>query len=85
MGGGDNVMARQRSPKRDTAHTIWQNANGNITLKEIANQLDISDTQVRKWKKADNWQLSKGYAKGTQKGTQIDSKGTQKGGQNGRV
>ena len=51
-------MARQRSPKRDTAYTIWQNVNGNITLKEIANQLDISDTQVRQWKRADKWELN---------------------------
>ena len=46
-GGGDNVMARQRSPKRDTAHTVWQNANGNITLKEIANQLDWLSALLR--------------------------------------
>ncbi len=49
-------MARQRSESRDKAFNIYKEHNGNIKLKDIAKQLNISDVQVRKWKSKDEWE-----------------------------
>lgn len=49
-------MPRPRSPNRDKAFAIWQEHGGNILLKDIAAQLDVSETQVRKWKNQDKWE-----------------------------
>ncbi|MCC4121921.1 phage terminase small subunit [Lactococcus lactis] len=48
-------MARQRDPRRDEAKRIWLESNGEKQLKEIASELNISDSQVRKWKSIDKW------------------------------
>jgi uncharacterized protein YjcR len=48
-------MAKARSPNRDKAFTIWQKSGGKMPLKEIAAQLAVSDTQIRKWKNIDQW------------------------------
>lgn len=48
-------MARQRDPRRDEAKKIWLDSNGEKKLKEIASELDISDSQIRKWKSLDKW------------------------------
>lgn len=48
-------MARERSPNRDKAFEIWQQSGGKIKLKDIADQLGVKDTQVRKWKSQDKW------------------------------
>lgn len=52
--GGD--MARVRSPNRDKAYEIYKLNNGEVLLKDIAAQLDVKDTQVRKWKSQDKWE-----------------------------
>lgn len=49
-------MARQRSPNRDKAFDIWKESGGEILLKDIAAQLEISESQVRKWKSQDKWE-----------------------------
>lgn len=49
-------MARVRSPNRDKAYEIYKLNNGEILLKDIAAQLDVKDTQVRKWKSQDKWE-----------------------------
>ena len=49
-------MARERSPSRDLAFELWKNSNGKLALKEIANQLNVSDSQIRKWKNVDDWE-----------------------------
>jgi len=41
-------MARARSPDRDKAFEIWLKNKGEILLKDIENQLGISDSQIRK-------------------------------------
>lgn len=46
-GGGDNVVARARDPNRDKAYEIWKPANGEIKLKDIADQLGNSEVIVR--------------------------------------
>ena len=55
-------MARQRSPNRDKAFDIWKESGGEILLKDIAAQLEISESQVRKWKSQDKWEQSQKVA-----------------------
>lgn len=49
-------MARARSPNRDKAFELWKESNGTILLKEIASQLGVTDSQIRKWKNHDKWE-----------------------------
>ncbi|MED4904112.1 phage terminase small subunit-related protein [Parageobacillus thermoglucosidasius] len=49
-------MPRQRDPRRDEAFEIWKASGGEMKLKDIAAQLGVSDTQVRKWKNLDQWE-----------------------------
>lgn len=48
-------VPRARSPKRDEAYRIWLSSGKEKTLKEIAAELGVSETQVRKWKNQDKW------------------------------
>lgn len=48
-------MARKRDPRRDEAKRIWLESNGEKQLKDIASELNVSDSQVRKWKSLDKW------------------------------
>ena len=48
-------MARPRNPKRDQAFDIWKESGGKKKLKDIAVELGVSDSQIRKWKNEDNW------------------------------
>ena len=49
-------MPRGRSPNRDKAFEIYKLNNGEILLKDIATQLGVKDTQIRKWKSQDKWE-----------------------------
>ena len=48
-------MARKRDPRRDEAKKIWQDSGGKKVLKELASELNVSDSQIRKWKSVDKW------------------------------
>ena len=48
-------MARERSPLRDKAKELYINSKGAIKLVDIAAQLNLKDTQIRKWKSQDKW------------------------------
>lgn len=48
-------MARARSPNRDKAFEIYKNSDGDIKLIDIARELNIKDSQIRKWKSQDSW------------------------------
>lgn len=48
-------MPRARSPKRDEAYQMWLASDGKKKLKDIAAELGVSETQVRKWKNQDKW------------------------------
>ena len=48
-------MARPRSPNRDKAFQLWLESNKKKQLKDIAAELQVSETQVRKWKNQDKW------------------------------
>lgn len=49
-------MARARSPNRDKAYALWKSSGGKKPLKDIAAELFVTDTLVRKWKSQDNWE-----------------------------
>ncbi|WP_278529587.1 phage terminase small subunit [Enterococcus asini] len=48
-------MARKRNPMRDEAYRIWIESNKEKPLKEIADELGVSASTVRKWKSEDKW------------------------------
>ena len=48
-------MPRARSPKRDEAYKMWLDSGGKKKLKDIASDLGVSETQIRKWKNLDQW------------------------------
>lgn len=48
-------MSREPSPKRFQALRIWLQSKREKKLKEIAEEIGVSDSQVRKWKCVDKW------------------------------
>lgn len=48
-------MPRDRSPNRQLAKDMYLKSKGQKKLKEIAEELGVLDTQVRKWKCTDKW------------------------------
>lgn len=48
-------MPRARSPKRDEAYQLWIASEKTEKLKDIAAELGVSETQIRKWKNQDKW------------------------------
>lgn len=71
-------MARERSPNRDKAKDIYISAKGEIKLTDIAAQLCISDSQVRKWKSTDKWDVELNGALPMSKSNVTKQKGTKK-------
>lgn len=56
-------MARARDPRRDDAFRLWKESDGIRLLKDIADELCITSSTVRKWKandKGDENKISKG-------------------------
>lgn len=49
-------MPRQRSQNRDRAFEIYKESGGSLLLKDIAAQLGVSESQIRKWKNQDDWE-----------------------------
>ena len=52
-------MARTRSPNRDKAYQLWIESEKKKKLKDIASELQVSESQVRKWKNQDQWEDQK--------------------------
>lgn len=49
-------MLKQDNTKlRVKAFNIYQQHNGNIKIKDIANKIGVAETTVRAWKRRDNW------------------------------
>lgn len=48
-------MARQRSPDRDKAFEIYKASKGEKPLVEIAKELHLKPSQIRKWKSQGKW------------------------------
>jgi phage terminase small subunit len=77
-------MAKERSPNRDKAFELWKNSNDALKLKDIAEQLGVSDNQIRKWKNQDKWdELLKGTLPKTNSNV-TNKKGTPKGNGNAK-
>ncbi|OLO17542.1 terminase, partial [Bacillus licheniformis] len=49
-------MARPRDPRRDEAFRLWKESSGTKKLKDIADELGVSSSTVRKWKAIDKWE-----------------------------
>lgn len=52
-----NVMPRARDPNRDRAKEIWLDQGGEITNRQIAEQLKIDEKKVAVWKQRDKWNV----------------------------
>lgn len=50
-------MARARDPNRDQAKQIWLDHGGNITNRQIAEQLGIDEKKIAVWKQRDKWNV----------------------------
>lgn len=48
-------MAKARSPNREKAFDLYKESGGTKPLVEIAAELNVSDSQIRKWKNQDKW------------------------------
>lgn len=48
-------MPRSRSPARDKAKELWLK-DKTRKLKDIASELEVSESQIRKWKNQDDWE-----------------------------
>ncbi|WP_425622988.1 phage terminase small subunit [Brevibacillus borstelensis] len=48
-------MPRARDPNRDRAFEIWRDSGGSAKLKDIADELGLSEGTVRGWKNKDKW------------------------------
>lgn len=72
-------MPRQRSPKRDMAFRLWLDSGKTRKLKDIAAELGVSESQVRKWKNQDDWN---GNVTNETKGNVTKRKGAPKGNKN---
>jgi phage terminase small subunit len=48
-------VPRKRDPRRDQAHEVWKQHDGEITNREIANQLDVPEKTISAWKSRDKW------------------------------
>lgn len=73
-------MPRARSPNREKAHELWLASGKKRLLKDIAAELGVSETQVRKWKNQDEWEKVTLPKKETEKKSNVTKK---RGGQPG--
>ncbi|MGL9995057.1 hypothetical protein IGJ41_000293 [Enterococcus sp. DIV1537a] len=48
-------MARARNPNREKAKHLWLESEGTKKLKDIAIELGVTDSTIRKWKSQDKW------------------------------
>ena len=72
-------MARPRSPNRDRACQLWLESGKKRQLKDIADELGVSEEQVRKWKNQDKWDK---VTLPNSKGNVTKHRGAQPGNQN---
>jgi uncharacterized protein YjcR len=80
IGGGVNVVARERSTNRKKALQLWLKSGRQMKLVDIASELGVSDVLVRKWKFQDKWdEIPAKRPRGAPKGNQ-NAKGNKGGG-----
>lgn len=60
---GGEVVSELNDNKRELAKILWSESDEKLRqkgfLKEIAKQLKVTQNQIYKWKKADNWEQNK--------------------------
>lgn len=61
-------MARARNPKREEAFQLFKAAKGDVKMKDIAAQLDLPASRIRKWKAEDKWDDKLGERSNRRKG-----------------
>jgi len=69
-------MARPREEKRDAAFNLWADSGGSAKLKDIATQLGVPDSRIRKWKTVDKWEEKIKERSHSNKGALQNSKGS---------
>jgi len=81
-------MGRRR-PERDKAKEIWEKSGGKKPIRELSEELGVSQGQLRKWKSQDKWTPKKprGAPKGNQnaKGNRGPGKNTGLGNKNAQT
>jgi uncharacterized protein YjcR len=77
-------VARARSPNRDKAKRMWLDSGGTMKLKDIAAELGVSDSQIRKWKNEDGWdaELNRNVTNSNSNVTKQKRSGAPKGNKN---
>lgn len=75
-------MARERSPERDKAKLMWLESGGERKLKDIAAELGVSDSQVRKWKNQDKWDAALNSNVTNESNSNVTKRGAPKGNKN---
>nr|WP_236870953.1 phage terminase small subunit [Brevibacillus laterosporus] len=50
-------MAKARSPNRDKAFELWLESDGNISNRELADQLGEKEKTISNWKSRDKWNV----------------------------
>ncbi|QNV51604.1 hypothetical protein GE573_00500 [Bacillus velezensis] len=55
-------MPRPRDPRRNKAFRLWEQSSGSKKLKDIAEELGITSSTIRKWKANHKWEKIKGSA-----------------------
>ncbi len=58
----------KRRPERDQAREIWEKSGGKKPIRELATELGVSESLLRKWKSLDKWTAKK--PRGAPKGNQ---------------
>nr|WP_092074957.1 phage terminase small subunit-related protein [Dendrosporobacter quercicolus]NSL49584.1 terminase [Dendrosporobacter quercicolus DSM 1736]SDN23705.1 Uncharacterized protein YjcR [Dendrosporobacter quercicolus] len=67
-------MARPRNPDREKAFQLWSESAGKAKLKDIAEQLGVPDSRIRKWKAEDKWDEKIKERSDTDKGALLNTK-----------
>lgn len=75
-------MPKARNPNRDKAYEIWVASNFKIKLKDIAAQLNETESTIRKWKCTDKWEQKANGALPKEKKSAPKGNRTSKEGQN---
>ncbi|MGG0052154.1 phage terminase small subunit [Bacillus atrophaeus] len=77
-------MPRPRDPRRDEAFRLWEESDGSKKLKDIAEELSVTSSTVRKWKANDKWEEKMKGSAPKSKGSAPFRQGAPKGNKNAK-
>jgi len=75
-------MPRQPDPRKEKARELWEQSGGTLTLRAIADQLDLKENTVSCWKSRDGWGKKKDCSTANKKRSTAKRRGGQPGNQN---